>query len=103
MKDKLIGIWDRIPPIFKNKFAIAAVAFLTYLMFFDSVDIPTQVRLHRHLNQLCKQTEYLEKMIEKDRVEYAATLTTMEKMETYAREEYMMKRPEEDLFIIEIK
>jgi cell division protein FtsB len=103
MKDKVIRLWDRIPPVFKNKFVLTALAFLTYMLFFDSMDIPCQVRLQRHLRQLDQQTEYLEKMIEKDKIEYAATLSTLEQMEKYAREEYMMKRDDEDLFIIEVK
>lgn len=96
-------LWDRIPPILKNKFVLTALAFLTYLMFFDSVDIPSQVKLKRHLRQLNQQTEYLDKMIEKDRLEYDATLSDTEKLEKYAREEYMMKRDDEDLFIIRVE
>ena len=42
-------------------------------------------------------------MIEKERSEYAATLSNVEQMEKYAREEYLMKREDEDLFIIEVK
>ena len=92
--------WDRIPAILKNKFMLTSVAFLTYLFFFDSVDVPTQFKLQKQLRKLNQQTEYLERMIDADRIEYAATLSTLDQMETYAREEYKMKRPDEDLFII---
>lgn len=103
MRSRIGKYWDRVPPIFKNKFAIASVAFLTYLMFFDSMDIPTQWKFHRHLKKLNQQAEYFEKMIEKERLEYAATLSTPEQMEKFAREEYLMKREDEDLFVIEMK
>lgn len=103
VKKRIVNYWDKIPPIMKNKFLLTGLAFLTYLMFFDSVDIPSQIKLHRHLNQLNNQTEYLKSTIEEDRSEYEATLSTLEQMETYAREEYKMKRPDEDLFIIQRK
>jgi hypothetical protein len=103
MKDKLLRLWDRIPPFMKNKFVLTGLAFFTYLLFFDSVDIPTQFKLHRHLRQLNHQTEYYRELIEKDKLEYASTFSSIDQMEKYAREEYKMKRPEEDLFIIEFK
>jgi cell division protein DivIC len=95
-------IWDRLPAILKNKYFITSLAFLTYLMFFDSNDIPSQIRLNRHLAKLNKQTKYCEKMIVEAKKEYAATFSSVEQMETYAREHYLMKKPEEDLYIIEI-
>ena len=103
MKETVVQLWDRVPPVFKNKFVLTALAFLTYMLFFDSMDIPCQVRLQHHVHELNKQTEYLDRMIEKDKLEYAATLSTIEQMEKYAREEYLMKRDNEDLYIIEVK
>ena len=103
MKDKVIALWQRVPPVFKNKFFLTGLAFFAYMLFFDSIDIRTQIRLQNHLRQLNQQTEYLDRMIEKDQMEYNATLSTLEQMETYAREEYLMKRPEEDLFVIEFE
>ncbi len=103
MKNPFPKIWNSVPPIFKNKYAITIVAFLTYLMFFDSNDIPSQIKFKRHLAKLNKQTRFLEKQIEEGRSEYEATFSTVEQMETYAREEYMMKKADEDLFIIEVK
>ena len=103
MKNPFAKLWDKTPDILKNKYAITIVAFLVYLMFFDSNDIPSQIKFKRHLAKLNKQTHYLEKKIVEGRLEYAATFTTLEQMETFAREEYMMKKPDEDLFIIEVK
>lgn len=103
MKRNLSNIWESVPSSLKNKYAVTTLAFLVYLMFFDSTDIPSQVRLQRHLNQLDHQTEYFRTMIEKDRREYEATLSTVEQMEKYARETYLMKRPDEDLYVIEVR
>ncbi|MCP4120127.1 MAG: septum formation initiator family protein [Bacteroidetes bacterium] len=103
MKKRMQGYWDKVPGFMKNKYILASVAFLTYLMFFDSMDIPTQYKLQRHLRQLNKQTEYFHKMIDKEQSEYEATLSTVEQMEKFAREEYLMKREDEDLFIIEVQ
>lgn len=103
MKAKVAGIWNRLPVFTRNKFFLTGLAFLIYMLFFDSMDIPSQVKLHRHLLQLNQQTEYFDKMIEKDRAEYEATFSTVENMEQYARETYFMKRADEELFIIDIQ
>lgn len=103
MKRSLTNIWESVPPSLKNKYVVTTLAFLVYLVFFDSTDIPSQVRLQRHLKQLNNQTEYFQTMIEKDRREYEATLSTVEQMEKYARETYLMKRPDEDLYVIEVR
>ena len=103
MKQKLILFWNAYPAFLKNKYVLAIIVFFTYLMFFDSNDIPSQVRFSQNLKKLNKQTKYFEKEIEKSKKEYAATFSTIEQMEAYAREEYLMKKPDEDLFIIEVK
>lgn len=103
MKNSFQKIWDKFPSFLKNKYALTIIAYLTYLMFFDSNDIPSQIKFNSHLKDLNKQTEYCKKMIAQDKEEYAATLSSIDQMETYAREHYMMKKPDEDLFIIEYK
>lgn len=96
-------VWDKLPSFLKNKYLITALVFFIYLLFFDSNDIPSQIKFNRHLAKLTKQAEYLEKTIVADKEEYASTFSSIEQMETYAREHYLMKKPEEDLFVIEVK
>ena len=103
MQKSIQKFWDKLPAWVKNKYVITSIAFLTYLMFFDSNDIPSQIQNSRHLAKLNKQAAYCEKMIEEDQKEYEATFSSLEQMETYAREHYLMKKPEETLYVIEVK
>jgi cell division protein FtsB len=102
MNNPFQKIWDKLPALLKNKYFMASLAFFVYLLFLDSNDIPSQIRMNRHLAKLNHQTNYCKKMIIQDKKEYVATFSSIEQMETYAREHYLMKKPDEDLFIIEV-
>jgi cell division protein FtsB len=70
------------------------------MLFVDSNDIVTQVRLHNKLNALENEKEfYQEKKVEvvKNREELT---TNQELLEKFAREKYLMKRKSEELFVI---
>ena len=70
------------------------------MLFVDSHDVVSQIRMTRKLNDLQSQKEYyLEKKVEvlKDREELS---TNQELLEKFARENYMMKKKSEDLYVI---
>ena len=70
------------------------------MLFVDSNDFTTQVKLHSKLNSLENQKEYyLEKKVEvlKNREELT---TNQELLEKFAREKYLMKKSSEDLFVV---
>lgn len=90
----------RIPQIFRNFYLISTVLFLAWMLFFDSNDFITQYQMSKKLSDLEKDKEYyVEKIIEveKDRKEL---MSNSELLEKFAREKYLMKRPNEDVFII---
>ena len=90
----------RIPKFFRNYYFITTAAFLVWMLFFDSNDFVTQFQMRQQLRELEKEKEhYLEKMaeVEKDRRELMGNPELLEK---FAREKYLMKRPNEDVFII---
>ena len=70
------------------------------MLFVDSNDIVTQIRLKSKLSNLEKQKEYyLEKKVEVLKNKEELT-TNQELLEKFAREKYLMKKPSEDLFVI---
>lgn len=103
MKKIAQKIWDKWPPILKNKYALVMIGFFVYLLFFDSNDLPSQIKFNQRLAKLNKQTKYLKQQIDESRSEYEATFSTVEQMEKFAREEYLMKKADEDLFVIEVE
>ena len=90
----------RIPKFFRSFYFIFTSLFLVWMVFFDSNDFVTQYQMSKNLSDLEAQKEfYLGKIdsVQQDREEL---LSNIELLEKYAREEYMMKKPNEDLFII---
>jgi len=85
----------------KNKFVIATIAFLVWMLFFDRNDIASQYKYQSHLKNLKEEKEFYIKetaTVKKDLEELTSNPARLQK---FAREKYMMKRDNEDIFIIE--
>ena len=93
-------ILTRIPSWLKNKYLLSAAVFLTFLVFFDDRDLLTNYHHRRQLNELEKSAEYYRQEIEKTKAELNQLKTDAATLEKYAREKYLMKRDNEELFII---
>ena len=90
----------RIPKFFRSFYFIFTSLFLVWMLFFDSNDFITQYQMNRSLRNLEEEKEhYLLKMeeVQQDRKEL---MSDPELLEKFAREKYLMKRPNEDVFII---
>lgn len=84
----------------KSFYFLFGAFFVVWMLFVDSNDFTTQVKLHSKLNSLEKQKEYyLEKKVEvlKNREELT---TNQELLEKFAREKYLMKKSSEDLYVV---
>jgi len=89
-----------IPSILRNKYVVAIAIFIAVLLFFDKNDLFTQVSRTQQLRDLEESKEYYTKRIETEQKELNKLKTNAGTLEKYAREKYMMKRDNEDLFII---
>ncbi|WP_162427689.1 FtsB family cell division protein [Pontibacter pudoricolor] len=93
----------RIPKFFRSFYFITTALFVVWMLFFDSNDFVTQYQMSKQLSDLeAVKEDYMEKMeeVEKDR---KALMGNADLLEKYAREKYLMKRPNEDVFIIVTK
>ena len=86
--------------VLKNKFLLAIVAFLVWMFFFDRNDILSQFERVRHSNELKKMEEKKGLEITNTRNELDLLKTNAQTIEKYAREKYLMKKDNEDLFIV---
>lgn len=84
----------------KNKYLLVSLAFLCWMLFFDNNDIATQVRLRLKLSEFRNKKEYYEQKIAEVKKEKQELLTNQSSLEKFAREQYMMKKDNEDLFVI---
>jgi cell division protein DivIC len=92
---------NKLPPLFKNFYAVTGFCFLMWMIFLDSNDLISRFKMGAKLRSLESEKEYYQKRIsdvEKDRQELT---TNKELLEKFAREKYLMKKPKEDIFIIQ--
>ncbi|HEY6956770.1 MAG TPA: septum formation initiator family protein [Flavisolibacter sp.] len=91
----------RIPSFLRNKYLLTTVAFIVWILFFDRNDVFTQIQRRGELNELKQSKQYFEKQIA-DNKKFSNDLQfNASAIEKYAREKYLMKRDNEDLFIIQ--
>lgn len=85
---------------FKNIFILILIVFIVWMLFFDANSYLIHHELNSDINDLEAEKEYYEKEILKDK-KALKKLNTEEGLEKFAREEYYMKRDNEEIFIIE--
>jgi len=84
----------------KNKYVLTILVFLVWIILLDPNNLISRVREIRTRNRLEHEKEYYLGRIEEDRRKLNELRTSNENLEKYAREQYHMKKPDEDLFII---
>jgi cell division protein FtsB len=84
----------------RNRYVLTILLFLLWIVLLDPNNLISRVREIRTLNRLEREKEYYMSRIEEDRRKLNELRTSDENLEKYAREQYRMKRPDEDLFII---
>jgi cell division protein DivIC len=93
-------ILTHIPAWLKNKYLISFAAFAAILLFFDKNDLFTQSARHKELKDLQESKQYYSIRIAAESKELEQLKSNPATLEKYAREKYLMKRDNEDLFII---
>lgn len=90
----------RIFVILTNRYVLISLGFIIWMLFLDSNSLLNHRDLNREKRNKEKEKAYFEAEIEKDR-EIQKQMENEKELETFAREEYYMKRPEEEIYIIE--
>lgn len=94
--------WNNIPTIFKNKFFLVGFGFLFWLTFFDNYNFFFHAELNERKNKLESEYFRLRNETVKNQI-FLRNLNNPEFMEKYAREQFLMKKEGEDVFILEAK
>ena len=85
---------------FKNKYLIAGILFLVWIAFFDQNSWIERYQNIKELKQLEKDKTYYQQKIEEDTERLRELRTNNENLEKFAREQYLMKKENEDVFVI---
>ena len=85
----------------KNKYLLTATGFTVWILFFDARDfITSHFKERGELLKLQQSEKYYEQQIAATKQELQQLKTNPAVLEKYAREKYLMKRDNEDLFRI---
>ncbi|MEI8110223.1 MAG: septum formation initiator family protein [Chitinophagia bacterium] len=93
--------FQRLKNIITNKYLLASLFFLVWILFFDQRDIFQQFDRQKELNQLEARKKFYQQEIEKSRKELSDLQSNPAAIEKYAREHYLMKKEGEDIFILD--
>ena len=89
-----------IPSWLKNKFLLIGAFFIVWMVFFDQKDMLSLFDRRDKLNELEKSQQHLKMLIIETNKQQDLLINNIQGTERYARETFMMKKDNEDLFII---
>jgi len=91
---------EKILPRLKNKYVLTLLLFFGWMLFFDHNDIITRIKLRMQLSKLKKEKEFFQNEMKKIEETNRQLFSSDETLEKFAREKYLMKRDDEEIFLI---
>lgn len=83
-----------------NKYVVVLVIFIVWMLFFDENSYLNHKELDDEIEELESANDYFKKEIQSDKA-IIDNLNHPDSLEKYAREQYRMKKENEDIFIIQ--
>jgi len=84
----------------RNKYLMAVLVFMVWLLIFDNNSLIDRVRYLKILHEMEEEKEYYLERIEEDSRRLNELKTDRDNLEKFAREQYFMKKENEDVFVI---
>jgi len=94
------ALWAKAQPYLRNKYLLTIALIFVWLTFFDRNNFINRVRLVREVHQLNNDCEYYKEKIVNDSARLVELHSSPEMLEKYAREQYLMKKDNEEIFVI---
>jgi cell division protein DivIC len=98
---QLLNFLRHIPSFLRNKYLITSILFVVFILYISENDLFSMFDRNKKLKNLQKSEQHLTKLINDTRQELNLLKTNDQTVEKYAREKYLMKKENEDLFIVE--
>ncbi len=83
-----------------NKYFVTVFSFLVWMVFFDSTSFLVINELNSEINKYEEQLAYYKSEYRKNDDFYRRLMNNKDEKEKYARENYFMKKPNEEIFIL---
>ena len=95
---KITSVWKYVRV---HKYLITVVTFLIIIVFLDENSLIQRAKYRQEINTLTSEIEKYRKQFEEDSEKLKELTENPEALEKIAREKYLMKKPNEDVFIFE--
>ena len=79
---------------------LTIAVFSIWMLFFDQNNAVDRIRMGSEIRQLENDREYYLEQIQKDSARLSELTTNKENLEKYAREQFLMKKSDEDVFVV---
>jgi cell division protein DivIC len=96
MKEFFRKIW----PWLKNKYVLTLLVFAIWMLFFDQNNMVDRMKMSGEIRQLEEDRHYYLEEIRKDSSRFHELTTDKDNLEKYAREQFLMKKQNEDVFVV---
>jgi len=94
------GILKILAKIFSNKYILTLLVFIAWLLVFDRNNLIDRRKYLKALTEMEDQKIYYIEKIRHDSARLNELRTDAENLEKFAREQYLMKKDNEEIFVI---
>ena len=92
-----------IIPLLRNRYVITFLAFLIWITFFDQNNLLERHDLSSRIRNLEQQKIHYQEEIKNNKQRIEELQSNPENLEKFAREQYLMKKPNEEIFVVTTK
>jgi len=96
MKEFLKKAW----PVVRNKYILTISVFAVWILFFDQNNLIDRMKMSAEIRELEADRAYYQEAIAQDSTRLHQLTTDKENLEKFAREQYLMKKKNEDVFVV---
>jgi len=101
--DRIQDIIKKLPKPLRNKYVILFLLFILWVIFIDDYNLIKQSKIKSTVDNLKIQKEFYISEIKSDSIELYKLQNDPAEQERFAREKFLMKKENEDIFIIREK
>ena len=101
--DRIQNIINLLPKPLRNKYLILLLLFIFWIVFLDDYNLINQNKMKNNVDDLKERKEFYISEIKSDSTELSKLKNDSEEQERFAREKFLMKKDNEDIFIIREK
>ena len=94
---------ESLPKPLRNKYVITFILFILWILFLDDYNLINQKKMQDKVDELVQQKEFYISEIKSDSTELSDLKNNPKQQEEFAREKFLMKKDNEDVFIIRNK